>query len=91
MDIYIIVFILGVACCCYVAGYATADSRERKALKAVYKQRDEVNHRYLVLRNWVQVNWPTEWAAYKRGKIEGYKQGLYDAPELIAESELTYE
>ena len=39
------------------------------------------------LSQWIEDNWPTEYAAYRQGHEEGYQQALSHAPDLLDEAD----
>lgn len=66
----------------FLIGYTAANTHERRAqemvrhsLRASEKQKHD-------LGVWVRKNWPDEFEAYRNGHIEGYQQGVSQAPEL---------
>jgi hypothetical protein len=74
-----------VATCLVIAfclGLGAGENKNRRISRGLRAQVRLAHQQRHDLTAWVRKNWPNEYAAYKRGVVEGYQQGVLQGPDL---------
>lgn len=78
----LIVAAMAVSIVGFILGYAAANVAEREAVDMLKAHLNMIKRQKMELSQWVEKNWPTEYAAYTLGHTEGYQQGVLQGPDL---------